>query len=194
MLPEPRPDGHMHDDKVFFVSRIPKNKSESHLQKIFERHLPGCLLSINEPKKRSKSNFVTATVTIPAQVVETRVDLQEALKNPNGTEISLLPLFKLFFRPDKRITEKKTEEITKLKCEIQGLRKEIEALKQFHESEIAMVRIDHQDSITQVHELINQLGNHVLSLKPDNHGKPDVIKLFSPPRKRHPKSSPPHKR
>ena len=190
---EPRPNGHQHADKVFFVSRIPKNKSESHIQKIFERHLSGCLVSLNEAKKRSKSHFATAIVTVPAHVVESKEWLQSALKTTSGIEVSLPPLFKLFFRPDKRMLELNENENEKLQVEIQSLRKEMEAMKQKHEAEIIMMRVDHEESITQLRELINQLGNHVLSLT-NNENAENPIRLFFPPRKRHPKSSLPHKR
>ena len=79
-------------------------------------------MSLNEAKKRSKSHFATAIVTVPAPVVESKEWLQSALKTTSGVEVFLPPLFKLFFRPDKRMLELNENENEKLQVEIQSLR------------------------------------------------------------------------
>ena len=80
------------------MANIPKNKAETHLQKIFENHFNGSLICLNKSCSKSKKQTVTAVVTIPIKVVETEPLLQEALDSDRGVSICLLPLPKLYFR------------------------------------------------------------------------------------------------
>ena len=80
-----------------------------------------------------------------------------------------------------------------LKLEVSKLHEEIREIKQKHEEEITMIRIDFEESQTQLHEMIDQVARHVLELGANAQSRQE-LKLFSPPRKRHPRSSPAHKR
>ena len=185
--------------RAFKVTRIPASKSESHVQKILEVHYPGALICLLESKpSKRKLRFVTGHLTIPQFVVDQDPVLQKDLTSTDGFEINPLPLPKLYLRPLKthktQSCENLAEKIQQLEQMNQSLQKELEAIQQKHEAEIIMLRVDFEESQTQLREMINQVGNHVLKIGANVNQAAHEIKLFSPPRKRHPRSSPAHKR
>ena len=185
--------------RAFKMTRIPVNQNESHVQKILEVHYPGaliCLLDLKPSKRRSR--FRTGHLTILQSVVDQDPVLQKALMSNDGVEIHPLPLPKLYLRPLKvhkpQSHEDLVQKIQQLEQMNQKLQKDLEAIQQKHEAEVIMLRVDFEESQTQLREMINQLGNHILEIGANVNPAAQEIKLFSPPRKRHPRSSPAHKR
>ena len=185
--------------RAFKVTRIPVNTSEPHVQEILEVHYPGALICLLKPKfSKRKPIFVTGHLTIPQSVVDQDPVLQKALISTDGVEINPLPLPKLYLRPLQSHKPQSCEDlavkIQKLEQINEKLLTDLEAIQQKHEAEIIMLRCDFEESQTQLREMITQLGNHVLQMGANVNPAAKEIKLFSPPRKRHPRSSPPHKR
>ena len=185
--------------RAFKVTRIPVDTSEPHVQKILEVHYPGALICLLKPRlSKRKPRFVTGHLTIPKSVVDQDPVLQKALISNDGVEINPLPLPKLYLRPlqahKSRSCEDLAAKIQHLEQINQKLLTDLETIQQKQEAEIIMLRCDFEESQTQLREMINQLGNHVLQLGAHVNPAAKEIKLFSPPRKRHPRSSPPHKR
>ena len=52
------------------MANLPKNKAETHLQKIFETHYNGSLICLNKSHGKNKKQTVTAVVTIPIEIVQ----------------------------------------------------------------------------------------------------------------------------
>ena len=184
--------------QAFKVTRIPASKSESHVQKILETHYPGALICLLEPKTaKRKPRFVTGHLTIPQSVVDQDPVLQKALTSTDGVMINPMPLSKLYLRPleanKTQSCENLAQQIQQLEAVNSKLPKDIETLRQKHEVEIIMLRVDMEESQVQLHEMINQLGNHILQMNLSENLATQEIKLFSPPRKRHPQSSLPYK-
>ena len=159
------------------------------MQKILKVHYPGALICLLKPKlPKRKSRIITGHLTISQSVVDQDPVLQKALISTDGVEINPLPLPKLYLRPLQSHKPQSCEQINK------KLLTDLEAIQQKHEAEIIMLRCDFEESQTQLREMITQIGNHVLQLGANVNPAAKEIQLFSPPRKRHPRSSPPHKR
>ena len=180
---EPSATRPQNEDKVFFASRIPKTSSEDQLQKIFSHHFDRCLISLNVPRKKSKSNFITAIVTIPDRVVSENALLLKALKSPRGVQIPILPLTGIYFRP--YLTEKKTPE----SFEIDQLKKALEQIEQKYERKIQELT----ESLDKAEQIIY---HNRYSVESNAHRITDLEESFREfkDRKRHSDPSPPHKR
>ena len=87
------------NEREYRMSRIPRHKTEDHLQLIFGHRFPGSLFSLSKPRPKSRAKFATGTITIPESVVKQHQPLMEALKSPNGIEMNIPPIGKLYFRP-----------------------------------------------------------------------------------------------
>jgi len=179
------------------VTRIPRNKSELHVQRIIESHYLGALICLSEPRgRKKKTHFTNGHLTIPQTIVDQHPALQRAMDSDEGVAITPTPLPKLYLRP---LTAKKSNDVDSLKQQIMQLaemnhklKEEMYMMRQKHEAEIMMLRVDFEESQTEVRELISQVASHVVRISGDDDS--NQLNLFSPPRKRHPKSSPPHKR
>ena len=112
------------------------------MQKIFSHHFEGCLVSLNTSRKKSKSNFTTAILTVPKSVVSSSPELQKALVSPRGIQIDVLPLVGLWFRPYTR--EKKSAE----EIEILQIREEMRKMKRDHD--FAINKLRHELSLIHI--------------------------------------------
>ena len=126
--------------EVFFVANLPKNKAETHLQKIFETHYSGSLICLNKSRGKNKKQTVTAVVTIPIEIVQGDALLQEALASDRGVPISLPPLPKLYFRRKEQPKASKDAAVAKLQKEIEALKITIKEMEAHHLNEMNTVR------------------------------------------------------
>ena len=168
-------------DEPFFVSRIPKTKSEDQMQKIFSHHFEGCLISLNSSRKKSKSNFTTAILTVPNSVVSNSPELQKALSSPRGIQISVLPLVGLWFRPYTR--EKKSPE----EIEILQIQEEMEKMKRNHEFAINGFRNEFERRISQLNACLDHHRSEINSQK-------ELIRSLLPENRNHGSYTEPHRR
>ena len=134
-----------------FVSRIPAGKSEDHLQKIFSFHYTGSLISLSRNRdpcnSQKKLSFQTATVVIPAETINVKEQLQQALRAKNGFPIEVAPLGKLFF---KLKMPNKNDQIALLKREIEQM------------------KVQHANEINQLTKRIQNLELHWLQTNSAN--------------------------
>ena len=133
--------------EVFFVANLPKNKVETHLQKIFETHYNGSLICLNKSRGKNKKQTVTAVVTIPIEIVQGDALLQEALASDRGVPISLPPLPKLYFRRKEQPKASKDAAVAKLQKEIEALKITIKEMEAHHLNEMNAVREELEKSV-----------------------------------------------
>ena len=156
------------------------------MQKIFSHHFEGCLVSLNTSRKKSKSNFTTAILTVPKSVVSSSPELQKALVSPRGIQIDVLPLVGLWFRPYTR--EKKSAE----EIEILQIREEMRKMKRDHDFAINKLRHEFEQRISQLNACldhhrseINSQKELIKSLLPENRN----LVSYSEPHRRSPRAS-----
>ena len=133
--------------EVFFVANLPKNKAETHLQKIFETHYSGSLICLNKSRGKSKKQNVTAVVTIPMKIVEAEPLLQEALASDRGVPICLPPLPKLYFRRKEQPKASTDAVVVKLQKELEVLKITIKEMEARHLNEMNAVRVELAKSV-----------------------------------------------
>ena len=160
-------DNHQQNFEVFFVSNIPFGKAEMHLQKIFETHFSGSLISLTKARGNKRKKTTTTIVTIPIGIVRTNPMLQKALAGDRGVPIELSPLQKLYFRKKASPMNSTEQIIYSLKKEIQSLKYKMEEMNAKHQAEMNEIRNDMkasldaqkamQRSVVQVCEFINSI-------------------------------------
>ena len=115
----------MDTEKELLVSRIPRRKSEDHLQLILGKRLPGSLFCLSQTRANSKAKFATGSITIPISTIQQHPELIEALNSTNGVEMTIPPIGKLYFRP-KQV--KSASDASSLQTEISKIKSEISNL------------------------------------------------------------------
>ena len=113
---------------------------ETHLQKIFETHYSGALISLTKSRGKLKKQTVTALVTIPLVIVQAEPLLQEALSSDRGVPITLPPLSKVYFRKKKENLTSNESSIVALQKRVNNLEITIRQLKADHVHELNSLR------------------------------------------------------
>ena len=132
------------DEHTYLVS---KRKSEDHLQLILGKRLPGSLFSLSASRPKSRAKFATGTITIPKTTVQAHPEPIEALSKPNGVEMIIPPLGKLYFRPKNVQNQSDNSD---LQNQIQQMQNQIHQMELYHRSEIQ-----------RLEKAILELGNSV---------------------------------